>query len=380
MDPLFLFGIRTQPSPMFPPTIETQTAVIFTEPKDVVDSPINFASGTRKTVMFTEPEETDTFANSAKAKPLTAQQSSVFPLTIETQKPATFTEQGNVAKSHATSSVGIRKTVTFAESEEMDTNADSLPTRLAKQPLNLVSATIRRPPNKSNTWSAATELQNPTSVAERWEAATTVVGDAMDLSSDYTPPQNVVTDTISKQKSNAQDLIDSWGFQNPSSRRHNPSTSVVSIDDRLDRSNKAGRSLGDTIVDLVIEEKSLVTEEHEQKATEMPSYGITHGEDSHTGDGAALLPWGQIQGNTYQTVKKCTVFGSIFRGDQFVTLVAFVGLPFPVRTMLLSIKAPPRELNIYLRYRCVAADYRKYFHSVSIIFILFPVGLVERSL
>ena len=362
-----------------PLTIETRKSVTFTEPKDIVSpSDISIAE-IGKAMIVSEPEELNEFIEAGTIPPK-SQYSSEFPLTIETQKSVAFTELKNTTGSPITPSVGIRKTVMFAEPEKMDTSPDGPLARRAEESSSLIPTTKWSSSKDSRIASSVTQPQSSASGTERRKSMTPAVGDAMDLSSDYVPPETISADMPSNPISDARMLINSWGFQNPPSRRPDPLTRSGSIDDRSNRFDEGGNSLNDLTETPKSREKALVIAEPEQKATEESSYDMSYGEDVRVSDEAAVLPWNQIRGNTCQTIRKCTVFGSIFRGENIVTHVAFVGLPFHVRTMLLSIKSSPRDLNIHLRHRCTAVDYKMYFHTVSAILVPLPVRLVERLL
>lgn len=60
------------------------------------------------------------------------------------------------------------------------------------------------------------------------------------------------------------------------------------------------------------------------------------------------------------------VFGSIVVGTnyEFVADVRFRGLPSIVKKLLLTVKVPPKQVHMWFKHICTAADYRSYFHDV----------------
>ena len=374
-----LESAKSQLKLKLPLTIDTRKTVSSTEPKSATVSPANTAVGVRETVAFAEPEDRNISATLAKANSPTTQKSYDGPLAIKTQpKPTTFSGMNKAAKSSATQDSGIRRTVTFKEPEKMDKSTDSPSIELAGEPLGPGATTIERPPKKSSISPSTPEIQSSTSVLKRRESDALIHRDAMDLSPDYEPPEGTFNHSASRSISDARTLINSWGFQNPPSRRPDPTTRKVSIGDQVDQSSGVSRSLEDPARTSAVEERPLAIQGHQQIATEGSLHGIAHNEDMRTLEKAEILPWSQIQGNTSQTVHRCTVFGAIFKGEQFLIPAAFVGLPFLVRCLLLEIKVGPKDLNIHLRHRCAAADYQKYFHTVCIFVTAFPTGLIAK--
>ena len=60
------------------------------------------------------------------------------------------------------------------------------------------------------------------------------------------------------------------------------------------------------------------------------------------------------------------VFGSIVVGTnyEFVADVRFRGLPSVIKKLLLTVKIPPKQVHMWFKHICTAADYKSYFHDV----------------
>ena len=336
---------------------------------------------------FGDSEKSPKYVN---AMPLKIQRSPVSPLAIETKKSVTFAELEDKGDSPITSITGTRKTVMFAEPEDMPTS----PVKVAAGTRRTVTFVEPGHNSKSPAEPGEILLTSPQNDAfmegPLEEDGDKADRDAMDISSDYSPPEAMTIDTTGKGVSDAQQLINSWGFQNPPSARPDPLIRSANNDSRLSRSRQDHKSTDDDFGHpLIGEEPILLGEtEREQKLWDKPSSNHTSAQVMRAGDSdpsmigprwssrgfngrgdpdetSVILPWNQVQGNATQHTRNCTVFGALFKGENFVVSVAYVGLPFVVRTLFLSIKVPPKDVNVHLRHVCTVEDYKRYFHTVS---------------
>ncbi|KAL9116512.1 MAG: hypothetical protein Q9187_006963, partial [Circinaria calcarea] len=74
----------------------------------------------------------------------------------------------------------------------------------------------------------------------------------------------------------------------------------------------------------------------------------------------------KLDGSSQQGIEDISdVFGSIVVGTnyEFVADVRFRGLPPLVKKILLTVKIPPKQVHMWFKHICTAADYRSYFHN-----------------
>ena len=333
-------------------------------------------------VSFGDIEESPDDANPTSPE---IPQPSAPPLTIETRKSVSFLEQEGKSDSPNVHSTGLRKTVMFADVEDMVASPVnvSVGNGVKKTPTES-DHVLNSPVELSHETSSITNPQSAAIIEEPQEKyGDEVDGDPMDLSPDYSPPENMAVDTTRHTLSDAQRLINSWGFQNPPSTRPDPLERSVTNGSRRSRPNVKYESGKEPPGDLATVKASPLSEEVGEKDSCEPSiYSLQdarHGKSdvtstssgwydpSNTEEVPPVLSWSQTQGNVGQHTFGCHVYGTIFRGEYFAMKCAFKGLPYLSKTLFLSIKVPPKDVNVKIRHTLTPENYKRYFHTVSII-------------